>query len=102
MKRLKTLSAIGIGVRMSMNDQGLNPIVEIPRYMRDMDLKKLGNFYVSRCPIHNGDELAFTVDMKKKKYYCFNCGAKGTADELLNILTLDKSKKAIKKTIGIL
>ena len=42
-------------------------------------LKKAGREYQACCPFHNEKTPSFTVSPTKQFYYCFGCGAHGTA-----------------------
>ncbi len=42
-------------------------------------LKKAGREYSACCPFHNEKTPSFTVSPAKQFYYCFGCGAHGTA-----------------------
>lgn len=42
-------------------------------------LKKNGKNYSACCPFHNENTPSFTVSPSKQFYYCFGCGASGTA-----------------------
>ncbi len=42
-------------------------------------LKKTGRDYSACCPFHNEKTPSFTVSPVKQFYYCFGCGAHGTA-----------------------
>jgi DNA primase len=46
---------------------------------RYVPLKKGGANYMARCPFHNEKTPSFTVSPSKQFYYCFGCGAKGSA-----------------------
>ncbi len=46
---------------------------------RYVPLKKGGANYMARCPFHNEKTPSFTVSPTKQFYYCFGCGAKGSA-----------------------
>lgn len=42
-------------------------------------LKKIGQNYQARCPFHNEKTPSFTVSPTKQFFYCFGCGAHGSA-----------------------
>lgn len=42
-------------------------------------LKKTGKNYSACCPFHNENTPSFTVSPDKQFYYCFGCGASGSA-----------------------
>jgi DNA primase len=42
-------------------------------------LKRSGSNYVARCPFHSEKTPSFSVSREKQFYYCFGCGAHGTA-----------------------
>lgn len=46
---------------------------------RNVPLKKAGANYSACCPFHNEKSPSFTVSPTKQFYYCFGCGAHGTA-----------------------
>jgi DNA primase len=46
---------------------------------RYVPLKKSGANFSARCPFHNEKTPSFTVSPAKQFYYCFGCGAKGSA-----------------------
>ncbi len=42
-------------------------------------LRKVGRNYTARCPFHDEKTPSFSVNPDKQFYYCFGCGAHGTA-----------------------
>lgn len=44
-----------------------------------IDLKKKGKDHWACCPFHNENSPSFSVNSSKQFYYCFGCGATGTA-----------------------
>ncbi|MCK5813775.1 MAG: DNA primase [Cocleimonas sp.] len=46
-------------------------------------LKKKGREYTACCPFHNEKTPSFTVSTSKQFYYCFGCGAHGSAISFL-------------------
>lgn len=46
---------------------------------RHVPLKKAGNNYKALCPFHHEKTPSFSVSSTKQFYYCFGCGASGTA-----------------------
>jgi len=46
-------------------------------------LKKAGQDYTALCPFHDERSPSFTVSQKKQFYYCFGCGASGSAINFL-------------------
>lgn len=42
-------------------------------------LKRSGANFMGRCPFHNEKTPSFSVNREKQFYYCFGCGAHGTA-----------------------
>jgi len=42
-------------------------------------LKKAGKNYLACCPFHKEKTPSFSVSPDKQFYYCFGCGASGTA-----------------------
>ena len=50
---------------------------------RRVPLKKKGREYSACCPFHNEKTPSFTVSTSKQFYYCFGCGAHGSAISFL-------------------
>lgn len=48
-----------------------------------IDLKKKGKDHWACCPFHNENSPSFSVNPAKQFYYCFGCGASGTAVKFL-------------------
>lgn len=48
-----------------------------------IDLKKKGKDHWACCPFHNENSPSFSVNASKQFYYCFGCGASGTAVKFL-------------------
>jgi DNA primase len=48
-----------------------------------LTLKKSGNRFLALCPFHNEKTPSFNVVPDKQFYYCFGCGATGTALKFL-------------------
>lgn len=48
-----------------------------------IDLKKKGKDHWACCPFHNENSPSFSVNPAKQFYYCFGCGASGTALKFL-------------------
>ena len=46
-------------------------------------LKRSGSNFMARCPFHNEKTPSFSVNREKQFYYCFGCGARGTAISFL-------------------
>lgn len=46
-------------------------------------LKRSGSNYAARCPFHDEKTPSFSVSRQKQLYYCFGCGARGTAISFL-------------------
>ncbi|MBE9562616.1 MAG: DNA primase, partial [Proteobacteria bacterium] len=68
--------------------------MRIPRYFIDelmakvdivdlvnsyISLRKTGQNYTACCPFHTEKTPSFTVSHEKQFYYCFGCGASGSA-----------------------
>lgn len=48
-----------------------------------MTLRKAGRDYMACCPFHDEKTPSFSVSQQKQFYYCFGCGASGTAISFL-------------------
>ena len=48
-----------------------------------LPLKRSGSNYTARCPFHDEKTPSFSVSRPKQLYYCFGCGARGTAISFL-------------------
>jgi DNA primase len=48
-----------------------------------IDLKKKGKDHWACCPFHKENSPSFSVNSNKQFYYCFGCGASGTAIKFL-------------------
>ncbi len=44
-----------------------------------LELRKAGRNHLALCPFHNEKSPSFSVNQEKQFYYCFGCGATGTA-----------------------
>jgi DNA primase len=57
------------------------------RHYQVKDLQGRGGRYRGRCPIHQGEgREAFHVDVKRKIFHCFSCGAGGDVLDLVSLL----------------
>ncbi|MDR2690271.1 MAG: DNA primase [Azoarcus sp.] len=77
-------------------------IVEvIERYL---PLKKSGANYFACCPFHSEKSASFSVSPTKQFYYCFGCGAHGTAISFLmqyNGLGYPEAIEELARSIGM-
>lgn len=67
-------------------------------------LKRLGSNYVCRCPFHNEKTPSFSVNRQKQFYYCFGCGAHGSAIGFLmdyDRLTFPEAVEALADNLGL-
>ena len=48
-----------------------------------LPLRKGGANYMARCPFHDEKSASFSVSPTKQFYYCFGCGATGSAISFL-------------------
>ena len=57
------------------------------RHYQMKDLKGRGGQLRGRCPIHQGEgREAFHVEIKRKIFHCFSCGAGGDVLDLVSLL----------------
>lgn len=74
------------------------------RHYQVNDLKGRGDRYRGRCPIHQGEgQDAFHVDMNRKIFHCFSCGAGGDVLDLVSMLdkcTLREAAGRLKDWFG--
>lgn len=69
-----------------------------------VSLKKNGSRYLGLCPFHNEKTPSFVVYPNTKSFYCFGCGAGGTAVTFLSRmenLTYRESLEALANRVGI-
>lgn len=67
-------------------------------------LKQSGRNHVARCPFHQEKTPSFTVNREKQLYYCFGCGAGGTAIGFLmeyNHLDFVEAVEDLARMIGL-
>lgn len=60
-------------------DNVLNRVDIVEIINSKITLKKVGQNFVANCPFHNERTPSFTVNQHKQFYYCFGCGATGSA-----------------------
>lgn len=58
-------------------------------------LQKKGSRYFGLCPFHNEKTPSFSVSQDKQMYYCFGCGAGGTAITFLMQYENDTFQEAV-------
>jgi DNA primase len=69
-----------------------------------ISLRKTGINYKACCPFHNEKTPSFTVSAEKQFYYCFGCGAHGTAITFLidyKKLTFVEAVEELASRVGI-
>lgn len=67
-------------------------------------LKRSGSNYMARCPFHDEKTPSFSVSREKQFYYCFGCGAKGTAISFLmdyDRLTFPEAIETLADALGL-
>ena len=67
-------------------------------------LRKTGKNYVGLCPFHEEKTPSFSVDPDKQMFYCFGCGAGGTAFNFLmkkEGLTFPEALSTLAKRAGV-
>ena len=67
-------------------------------------LRKTGKNYVGLCPFHEEKTPSFSVDPDKQLFYCFGCGAGGTAFNFImrkDGLTFPEALAALAKRAGV-
>lgn len=67
-------------------------------------LKRSGGNYVARCPFHQEKTPSFSVSRAKQLFYCFGCGASGTAITFLmdfDRLSFPEAIEALAETHGL-
>ncbi len=64
-------------------DDLLNRVDIVEVVEQYVSLKKAGHDYKALCPFHNERSPSFTVSRNKQFYYCFGCGASGSAISFL-------------------
>jgi len=69
-----------------------------------IDLKKKGKDHWACCPFHNENSPSFSVNASKQFYYCFGCGASGTAVKFLqeyDNISFVEAIEELAKTAGV-
>lgn len=69
-----------------------------------IDLKKKGKDHWACCPFHNENSPSFSVNASKQFYYCFGCGASGTAVKFLqeyDNLSFVEAIEELARTAGV-
>ena len=67
-------------------------------------LKRSGSNFMARCPFHNEKTPSFSVNRDKQFYYCFGCGARGTAISFLmdyDRLSFPEAIEALADALGL-
>lgn len=58
--------------------QQINAGVDLLEYVsQSIEMKRRGNDYFGRCPLHIDKTPSFSITPEKNSYYCFSCGKSG-------------------------
>lgn len=58
--------------------QEINANVDLLEYVsQTIDMKRRGNDYFGKCPLHIDNTPSFSITPAKNSYYCFSCGKSG-------------------------
>jgi DNA primase len=85
-------------------DDLLNRLDIVEVIDKRVKLKKSGKNYSACCPFHNEKTPSFTVSPDKQFYYCFGCGASGTAVSFLmefERLSFPEAVDSLARTAGL-
>lgn len=91
-------------IPQSFIDDLLNRVDIVDVIDARVPLKKQGSNYAACCPFHDEKTPSFTVSPTKQFYYCFGCGASGTAVGFLmeyERLEFPEAIEALAGTIGV-
>jgi len=64
-----------------------------PEELKELGFKKAGNAWKVCCPLHKERTASCLVRIPENDYYCFGCGASGSADELIAIIKKNEPAK---------
>jgi DNA primase len=53
---------------------------------QEVELRRAGRRWIGHCPFHDDPDGSFSVNEPAGLFYCFGCGAKGTADDFTDKL----------------
>jgi DNA primase len=85
-------------------DDLLNRLDIVEVIDKRVKLKKSGKNYSACCPFHNEKTPSFSVSPDKQFYYCFGCGASGTALGFLiefERLSFPEAVESLARTAGL-
>ncbi len=85
-------------------DDLLNRLDIVEVIDKRVKLKKSGKNYSACCPFHNEKTPSFSVSPDKQFYYCFGCGASGTALTFLiefERLNFPEAVESLARTAGL-